>query len=99
MSYPQHLSSTVRLKMLQMLRKSGVSCNHELMQIALESMGLRLSIDQVKAEMQFLADVRCASLLNVGHLMVIDILDKGIDVAKGLSVVPGIDRHIPGAGL
>lgn len=99
MSFAQHIQGAVRLKILQLLRKSGVPINHETMQLALESMSMRLSSDQVKAELQWLADVHTITLMQVAHLMVADLTDRGNDVAKGLAQIPGIDLHVPGAGL
>lgn len=99
MNYGDQQAGTVRLKMLQLLRKSEVSINHEAMQIALSSMGIRMSLDQVKAEMQWLSDMGVVTSIAIMHLLVIEINDKGIDVAKGLSRVPGIDQFVPGSGL
>jgi Fe2+ or Zn2+ uptake regulation protein len=93
------VSETARLKILQLLRKSGVAINHETLQIALESMSIRLSLHQIKAEMQFLADVGCVTSMQVAHLFVIEISDKGNDVAKGISRIPGIAPFVPGSGL
>lgn len=99
MNFGEHQQSAVRLKMLQLLRKSGMAINHEAMQIALESMGIRMSIDQVRAEMQWLGEMGTVTLMPVAHLTVAEITDKGNDVAKGLSRVPGIDVFVPGTGL
>lgn len=98
-SWNEELAKAARLKMLQLLRKSGMPINHEAMQIALESMGLRLSMDQVRAEMVWLGEVGTVTLIAVAHLTVAELTDKGNDVAKGVSRVPGIDVHVPGAGL
>jgi repressor of nif and glnA expression len=99
MNFGDQQQSTVRLKMLRLLRKSGMAINHEAMQIALESMGIRMSMDQVRAEMVWLGDMGTVTLLPVAHLTVAEITDKGNDVAKGVSRVPGIDVFVPGAGL
>lgn len=97
--YGELLASAVRLKVLQLLRKSGVEINHEMLQLALASMSIRLSLDQVKAELSWLRDVGTVTLFDVAHLKVAALTDRGNDVAKGVLQIPGIDRHIPGAGL
>ncbi len=98
-TYGELHASAVRLKILQLLRKSGVSINHESLAVALASMGIRISQDQARGELAWLSDMRCVTTMQVGHLLVGEITDKGNDVAKGLSHVPGIDLHVPGAGL
>jgi Fe2+ or Zn2+ uptake regulation protein len=98
-TYGELHASAVRLKILQLLRKSGVSINHETLQIALASMGVRIALDQARAELAWLASVGCVTTVPAMHLLVAELTDRGNDVAKGLSQVPGIDVFVPGAGL
>jgi Fe2+ or Zn2+ uptake regulation protein len=98
-SYGDHLASTARLKILQLLRKSGEQpLNHELLQLALESMAIRMTADQVRAELNWLKDVHAVTLVDVGPLVVADLTERGADIARGLATIPGVDRHVPGSG-
>ena len=97
--YGNTLASDARLKILQLLRKAGeMPLNHELLQSALLSMGIRMTASQVRAELDYLAEVGTVTLLPVGPLIVAELTERGHDVARGLSVVTGITRHVPGTG-
>jgi Fe2+ or Zn2+ uptake regulation protein len=89
-----------RLKILELLAETaGYSANNELLQTALAAMGLRLSAASVKAELSFLSDCGTLTLIDVGHLVVAELTERGLDVAKGLSSMRGIARPVPGSGL
>lgn len=89
-----------RLKILRLLRGANEQpLNHELLASGLQSTGMRISADQVRTELAWLAEQSCVKLIAVAHLSVAELLPRGMDVAKGLTEIPGIDRHIPGSGL
>ena len=98
-AYGDTLAADARLKILQLLRKAGEApLNHELLQLALLSMSIRMTAAQVRAELQYLSEVGTVILQNVGPLLVAELTERGSDVARGLSVVTGIARHVPGTG-
>jgi Fe2+ or Zn2+ uptake regulation protein len=89
-----------RLKMLELLAQTaGYSANNEIIQTALAAMGLRLSAASVRAELGFLEDCATVKLVDVGHLVVAELTERGLDVSKGLSSMRGIARPVPGSGL
>lgn len=97
--YGTALASEARLKILQLLRRAGEQpLNHELLQRALESMAIRMSSAQIRAELAFLQEVRTVRLIDVGPLVLAELTERGHDVARGLSTIGGIDRHVPGDG-
>lgn len=98
-AYGDTLATEARLKILRLMRQSGEApLNHELLQMALLSMSVRMTADQVRAELGWLEDARCVKLINVGPLVVAELTERGSDVARGLSVLPGVARHVPGSG-
>lgn len=98
-AYGDTLATEARLKILRLLLKAGENpLNHELLQLALGSMSIRMSADQVRAELGWLADTRCITTVDVGPLVVAELTERGADVAKGLSQIAGVARHVPGSG-
>lgn len=94
------MQTAMRLKMLQLLAQAnGYSMNHELLQNALGAVGIRATSDQVRAELGWLEQVTTVKLMDVGTLVVAELTERGLDVARGLSIVRGIDRPVPGNGL
>ena len=94
------MQTAMRRKMLQLLAQAnGYSMNHELMQNALGAVGIRATGDQVRAELGWLEQVTTVKLMDVGTLVVAELTERGLDVARGLSIVRGIDRPVPGNGL
>lgn len=94
------MQAAMRLKMLQMLAQAnGYSMNHELLQNALGAVGIRATGDQVRAELSWLEQVTTVKLMDVGTLVVAELTERGLDVARGLSVLRGVDRPVPGNGL
>ena len=63
--------------------------------MALDSFGHTLSRDQVKTEMQWLAEQGALTLNDVGPVLVATLTERGQDIAAGRARVPGIKR--PGA--
>lgn len=98
-SFAQVIVSEARLRILRLLLKANEQpLNHEILAMGLNSMGLRMTIDQVRAELHWLAEMRTVTILTVGHMAVAEITQRGMDVAKGLSQIAGIDLYVPGSG-
>ena len=96
--YGDFLAEDARLRILQLLRKSGEQpLNHEVLTTALQSMGVRISKTQVRNELRYLEEVRAVTLVDAGHLLVATLTERGDDAATGLSRLPGVMQHVPGA--
>ena len=100
-TFADMLVTAARLKMLQLLRQAnGYSLNNHVLQTALDATGIRLSGDQVRAELAWLEQMRTIRIVAMGSgIDVAELLERGHDVAKGVSELPGIDRPVPGSGL
>lgn len=100
MSFADGMASAARLKMLQLLEKAaGYSLNNNILHTALASMGIRLSSAAVRAELSFLEECGTVKLMDVGTMVVAELTERGLDVARGNSTMRGIDRPVPGSGL
>lgn len=70
--------------------------NTSLLQSALESVGHGVSRDCVNADAAWLEEQGLASREDLGGIIVVKITQRGLDVAEGRSVVPGVKRPGPG---
>lgn len=99
MMYGDALAADARLKILQLLRRAGEQpLNHEVVRLALETMSIRMTNEQVRNEFAWLAEMGTVTVMPVAHLTVASLTERGDDVARGLSVIAGITRHVPGSG-
>ena len=97
--FQETLIQQARLKMLTLLKEAkGYSLNHQIVQMALDAMGIRLTADQVRAEINWLASVRCVTTIDMGSMLVAELTERGHDTAKGLLEIRGIARPVPGSG-
>lgn len=70
--------------------------NTSLLQSALESVGHGVSRDCVNADAAWLEEQGLALREDLGGIIVVKITQRGLDVAEGRSVVPGVKRPGPG---
>jgi transcriptional regulator CtsR len=97
-TYAELIAEDARLIILQALEQDvGYSHNEGVLQAALRSMGHSLSRDQVRTQLQWLADQSLISIEQGAHLMIATITATGADVATGAARVPGVRRPRPGA--
>lgn len=59
--------------------------------------GLAASRDQVKTEMAWLAEQGLIVTEDVGGMVVATLTERGLDVAEGRAVQPGVQRPSPGS--
>ena len=99
-SFLQAAIEAARLKILELLQQTnGYSLNNQVIETSLDAMGMRHSASVIRAELGWLEDVGCVKLMDVGPLVVAELTERGHDVARGLSVMRGIARPVPGSGL
>jgi len=95
-TYADLITADVRLLILQTLEQdAGYSHNEGILQSALRSLGHTLSRDQVRTQLQWLAEQELVQLFQTSGLHVATITARGLDVASGAASVPGVARPRP----
>lgn len=93
MSMQQMLEEHQRLVMLRSLIDAGGSLNDSIFQDCLDRYAPgRVSRDQVKTHMSWLAEQGLVTIENLGSCMVANLTGRGQDVAEGRSSVPGVKK-------
>jgi len=95
-SYQEILDEDRRLVILRFLAEGGYSLNTSVLHSALESFGHRVSRDRVKGDAAWLAEQGLVTLDDVGPVTVLTVKERGLDVAAGRIVAPGVKRPGPG---
>ncbi|WP_095128675.1 hypothetical protein [Pseudomonas sp. Irchel s3h14] len=94
--YADFLRQDIRLVILRLLAEmTGYRANSSVLTMALDSYGHTLSRDQVKTELNWLAEQGALTVADVGPVLVATLNERGQDIAAGRARVPGIKR--PGA--
>lgn len=73
----------------------GMALNAPLIRSALESVAVLASLDQVEADLAWLAEQLLVTLERVGNVTVATITERGRDVAAQRASVPGVARALP----
>ena len=95
-SYENHLSQDRRLVILRMLADSmGYQANAYTIEAVLSDMGHTVSGDQVQTELAWLAEQGLLTMSKVAGVTIAKITQRGADVARGKTVVPGVKRPEP----
>jgi len=85
-----------RLVILRFLAEDAdYAMNTSLLQSALESIGHGVSRDRVTADAAWLEEAGLVVCEDLGHIVVVKITRRGLDVARGHAVVPGVKRPGP----
>jgi len=94
--FSQHLVHDRRLVLLRLLADlAAYRANSSVLTMALAGFGHACSRDQVRTELHWLAEQHLVTLEVMGPVLVATATERGLDVARGLAVVPGVAR--PGA--
>lgn len=95
-SYTQLLEQDRRLQILQLLAESpGYRANQFLLQSALDTFGHTVSMDRVKADLAWLAEQGLIVIGELGDVQIPALTDRGLDVAQGRAIAPGVKRPRP----
>lgn len=89
------LDADQRLVMLRSLVDAGGEANESILQDCLDVFGHRVSRDQVRTHITWLAEQGLVAIENVGSYMVANLTGRGQDVAEGRSTVPGVKKPRP----
>ncbi len=88
----QHL----RLALLRILEKSpSYSANESILHDAAIHLGMRATRDQVRGELQWLAEQGLIEIEDLNGLNIATAKKRGVEVAQGLSSHPGVKRPSP----
>ncbi|PAL25490.1 hypothetical protein [Sphingopyxis sp. GW247-27LB] len=99
MSYADFHFQHVRLTILRILAEApGYSANDSVLTDAVNAMGLVCTRDQLRTNLAWLEEQRLLTQLHpTPTLTVATISERGVDVAKGRSVIAGVQRPSPGS--
>jgi hypothetical protein len=87
----------LRLVLLRILAETvGYEANSSILALAVEPFGHHVSRDQVHTELAWLAEQNLVSIRQVATVQVAELTPRGMDVAHGKAVVPGVKRPGPG---
>jgi hypothetical protein len=97
-SYRDHVIQDLRLVLLRILVEApGCEANSSILCAAVEDFGHKLSRDQIHTEIAWLAEQGLVTDRDLHTVKVVTLTGRGLDVAKGKAVVPGVKRPGPGA--
>ena len=97
MSYAESVTADRRLLLLQALsRAHKYTAAARLLRAFLDSLGRPVSVDLVESDLAWLAEIGLITTLSMGAETVATLLPRGLDVAEGRTVVPGVRRPEPG---
>jgi len=101
MNFAQLHDGHVRLAILRLLDGApGYSANDSVLTQSVEQLGLQCTRDQMRGHLIWLEEQRAVTLLRPTDTMIVaNLTERGADLAKGRSSIPGIQRPSPGSGL
>jgi len=95
-SYRQTLDADRRSVILGLLDKAtGYKLSDYLMQSALPAFGHDVSIDVVRTDLAWLQEQGLITVETPGAVQIAKLTQRGLDVAAGRAVVPGVKRPGP----
>ena len=98
MSFKNLLTEDRRLVILRFLAEDpSYRLNTSVLRTALDAFGHSVSRDQVETDVAWLAEQGLVSVEPVGPVRVATLTGRGVDVATGKAVVPGVKRPGPGS--
>lgn len=96
MSYTSFEAQFRRRDILVTLAQSGdYTCNASLLRTMLRERGYSVSSDQLQNDIAWLVEQGLARTRDVGGLVLVTAVTRGVDVATGDAIVPGIARLEP----
>jgi hypothetical protein len=100
MTVAETLREHRRIAILRALKEApGYIANLSVLLDALAPFGLMITRDGIHAEAAWLAEQGLAILAGNGTVITLQLTDRGLDVADGRAIVPGVKRPSPGAAI
>lgn len=98
MKYANLVDENRRLEILRVLAQDpGYQLNERLIQEALRLTGISSSADQVRSAGAWLAEQGLAEIEDLAGMYLLRATRRGLDVAEGRAVAPGVARPLPEA--
>jgi hypothetical protein len=98
MGYEETLREHARLAMLRFMEDApGYRTNVSMLTALLPGVGIILGRDQIMTEAHWLQEQGLAECEDLGAITIVTATTRGIEVAKGIVKVPGVQRPRPGA--
>ncbi len=98
MSYSRLLQEDRRLVLLRTLADvPSYTANAYVLSEVAKASGHSVSLDTVKTELAWLKEQGLVELVEAPPLLVASITERGLDVARGHAVAPGVKRPQPGS--
>lgn len=95
-SFAAHIAADRRLAILRFLEESPeYRANLYLIQRLLGEIGHAASLDSINADLAWLAEQGLIELETVGGVGIPQLILRGLDVACGRAIVPGVARPMP----
>lgn len=96
MEYRQLITENQRLAVLKFLKDdSDYTLNTSILQDGLTAIGLDISQDKLETEVNWLAEQGLVEIEHFKSVTVVWLTGRGLDVAEGRAVVPGVKRPRP----
>lgn len=96
MEYRQLITENQRLAVLKFLKDdSDYTLNTSILQDGLTAIGLDISRDKLETEVNWLAEQGLVEIEHYRMVTVVRLTGRGLDVAEGHAVVPGVKRPRP----
>lgn len=96
MRYADFVREDMRLVVLRILSElPGYSSNSSLLSTLLAQYGHQLSRDQVKTEIVWLGEQGLLAIEQLESVLMVKLTERGGDVAKGITSVPGVKKPGP----
>jgi len=95
-SYAQLVQEDRRLVILRILSESDqYSTNEHLLKMGLHAFGHNVGTDLARTELAWLKEQGLVSVDEIGGVQIPKLTGRGLDVAQGSTVVPGVKRPAP----
>ncbi len=95
-TYAEIVEQDRRLTLLLLLAESpDYRANHFLLQSALDGFGHSVSMDRLKTDLAWLQEQGLVTIAETASVQVPQLTDRGLDVAQGRVVHPGVKRPRP----
>lgn len=92
-TFAERLNEDRRLVVLRvLLEMPEYLANSSVLFAAMNHYGHSMSRDQVRTELSWLAEQSLVVIEDVGPVLVASLTERGQDVARGRSIVPGVSR-------
>lgn len=91
----------IRLAVLRLLDGApGFSANDSVLTQSMAQLGLLCTRDQMRGHLAWLEEQRAVTLLRpTSTMLVANLTERGGDLARGRSVIPGVQQPSPGSGF